>query len=33
MRKVMEPLYQDMASRVGKNLIDEVTKTTLGATN
>jgi C4-dicarboxylate-binding protein DctP len=33
MRKVMEPLYQDMAARVGKNLIDEVTKTTLGATN
>jgi C4-dicarboxylate-binding protein DctP len=33
MRKVMEPLYQEMAARVGKNLIDEVTKTTLGATN
>jgi C4-dicarboxylate-binding protein DctP len=33
MRKVMEPLYQDMAARVGKDLIDEVTKLTLGATN
>src|ERR1700730_13998345 len=32
MRKVMEPLYQDMAARVGKNLIDEVTKLNLGAT-
>jgi C4-dicarboxylate-binding protein DctP len=33
MRKVMEPLYQEMAARVGKDLIDEVTKLTLGATN
>jgi C4-dicarboxylate-binding protein DctP len=33
MRKVMEPLYQDMAARVGKDLIDEVTKLTLGTTN
>ena len=33
MRKAMEPLYQDMASRVGKQLIDEVMKTTHGVTN
>src|SRR5499426_2185684 len=33
MRKAMEPLYQDMASRVGKQLIDEVLKTTHGVTN
>jgi C4-dicarboxylate-binding protein DctP len=33
MRKAMEPLYQEMASRVGKQLIDDVVKTTQGATN
>ena len=29
----MEPLYQDMASRVGKQLIDDVVKATQGVTN
>ena len=33
MQKAMEPLYQDMASRVGKQLIDDVRKTTQGVTN
>ena len=33
MRKAMEPLYQDMASRVGKQLIDDVLKATQGVTN
>ncbi|MGE5773631.1 MAG: TRAP transporter substrate-binding protein [Hyphomicrobiales bacterium] len=33
MRKAMEPLYQDMASRVGKQLIDDVVKATHGVTN
>ena len=33
MRKAMEPLFQDMASRVGKQLIDDVVKTTAGVTN
>jgi len=33
MRKAMEPLYQDMASRVGKQLIDDVSKATTGVTN
>ena len=33
MRKAMEPLYQDMASRVGKQLIDDVRKTAQGVTN
>ena len=33
MRKAMEPLYSDMASRVGKQLIDDVVKTTHGVTN
>jgi C4-dicarboxylate-binding protein DctP len=33
MQKAMEPLYQDMASRVGKQLIDDVRKTAQGATN
>jgi len=33
MRKAMEPLFQDMASRVGKQLIDDVVKTTHGVTN
>ena len=33
MQKTMEPLYQDMASRVGKQLIDDVRKTAQGATN
>jgi C4-dicarboxylate-binding protein DctP len=33
MRKAMEPLYQDMASRIGKQLIDDVVKTTAGVTN
>ena len=33
MRKAMEPLYQDMASRVGKQLIDDVVKATQGVTN
>jgi C4-dicarboxylate-binding protein DctP len=33
MQKAMEPLYHDMASRVGKQLIDDVRKTAQGATN
>jgi C4-dicarboxylate-binding protein DctP len=33
MRKAMEPLYKDMASRVGKNTIDEFVKETQGVTN
>src|SRR5215510_7590674 len=33
MRKAMEPLYQEMAARVGKQLIDDVVKATQGVTN
>jgi C4-dicarboxylate-binding protein DctP len=33
MRRAMEPLYKDMASRVGKNVIDEFVRETQGATN
>jgi C4-dicarboxylate-binding protein DctP len=33
MQRAMEPLYQDMASRVGKQLIDDVRKATQGVTN
>jgi C4-dicarboxylate-binding protein DctP len=33
MRKAMQPLYKDMASRVGKNLIDEFVRETHGVTN
>jgi len=33
MQKAMEPLYKDMAARVGKQLIDDVRKTAQGATN
>jgi C4-dicarboxylate-binding protein DctP len=33
MRKAMEPLYQEMGGRVGKQLIDDVVKTTHGVTN
>jgi len=33
MRKAMEPIYKDMASRVGKNVIDEFLKETQGVTN
>ncbi len=33
MRKAMEPLYAEMGARVGKALIDEVVKTTQGATH
>jgi C4-dicarboxylate-binding protein DctP len=33
MRKALEPLYTDMASRVGKKLLDDVVKTTHGATH
>jgi len=33
MRNAMEPLYQDMASRVGKQLIEDVRKTSQGVTN
>ena len=33
MRKAMELLYQEMASRVGKQLIDDVVKATSGVTN
>ncbi|CAN5440459.1 TRAP transporter substrate-binding protein [soil metagenome] len=33
MRKAMEPVYKDVASRVGKPLIDEFLKETRGATN
>ena len=33
MQKAMDPLYEDMASRVGKQLIDDVRKTAQGVTN
>ena len=33
MRKAMEPLYKDMAVRVGKSVIDEFVKETHGVTN
>jgi C4-dicarboxylate-binding protein DctP len=33
MRSAMEPIYKDMASRVGKNVIDEFVKETHGVTN
>jgi C4-dicarboxylate-binding protein DctP len=33
MRKAMEPVYKDVASRVGQSLIDEFLKETRGATN
>ncbi len=33
MQNAMEPLYQDMASRVGKQLIEDVRKTVQGVTN
>ena len=33
MHKAMEPLYKDMAARVGKNVIDEFVKETHGPTN
>src|SRR5450830_953353 len=33
LQKAMQPLYQDMASRVGKQLIDDVRKTAQGVTN
>ena len=33
MQKAMDPLYQDMASRVGKQLIEDVRKTTQGVIN
>ena len=33
MRKAMEPLYQEMSARVGKQLIDDVVKATSGVTN
>lgn len=33
MRRAMEPIYKDMASRVGQKLIDEVTKEVASATN
>jgi C4-dicarboxylate-binding protein DctP len=33
MHKAMEPIYKDMASRVGKNVIDEFVKETQGVTN
>jgi C4-dicarboxylate-binding protein DctP len=33
MQKAMEPLYEDMASRVGKQLIEDVRKSAQGATN
>jgi C4-dicarboxylate-binding protein DctP len=33
MRKAMEPIYEDMAKRVGKATIDEFIKETMGATN
>jgi C4-dicarboxylate-binding protein DctP len=33
MRKAMEPLYQEMAGRVGKQLIEDVVKSTHGVTN
>jgi hypothetical protein len=33
MRKAMEPLYQEMTGRIGKQLIDDVVKATHGVTN
>ena len=33
MRKAMEPIYEDMGKRVGKQLIDDVMKTVNAATN
>ena len=33
MRKAMEPVYKDVAGRVGQPLIDEFLKETRGATN
>ena len=33
MQRAMDPLYQDMATRVGKQLIDDVRKTAQGVTN
>jgi C4-dicarboxylate-binding protein DctP len=33
MRKAMEPIYRDMANRVGKGVIDEFVKETHGVTN
>jgi C4-dicarboxylate-binding protein DctP len=33
MHKAMDPLYTEMANRVGKKLLDEVVKTTRGTTN
>ena len=33
MRKAMEPVYKDMAARVGKDVIDEFVKETQGASN
>jgi C4-dicarboxylate-binding protein DctP len=33
MQKAMEPLYQDMGSRVGKQLIEDVRKTAQSLTN
>ena len=33
MRKAMEPLYSEMAGRIGKQLIDDVMKATHGVTN
>jgi C4-dicarboxylate-binding protein DctP len=33
MRKAMEPVYKDVAARVGQPLIDEFLKETRGATN
>ena len=33
MRKALDPVYQDVAKRVGQGLIDEFVKETRGATN
>ena len=33
MRKALDPVYKDVASRVGQPLIDEFLKETRGATN
>jgi C4-dicarboxylate-binding protein DctP len=33
MRKALDPVYKDVASRVGQSLIDEFLKETRGATN
>jgi hypothetical protein len=33
MQNAMKPLYQDMAGRVGKQLIEDVRKTAQGVTN